>query len=215
MRPCTQSTWTGWWTSVAKEALAKRSELTFTLCPFPGRMSKQRRLPGLRATAWCLAPRGFPGRPCGERPTGRKPQPKEHTEPVPRADARAAAIGVRCEPVQPPCAPSRTLQWNSRRGLWSNPSRSWKSQRAAGSDAKPFAAHPGTFIREAAEPIEVTVLSVCLPRDAQNQTELAASWLRGSTRDSSQARRPVTEQVGRPASQFTGSSGDAEHSSEG
>lgn len=46
---------------MAKEALAKRSELTFTLCPFPGRMSKQRRPAGPRATAWCLAPRGFPG----------------------------------------------------------------------------------------------------------------------------------------------------------
>lgn len=174
-----QSAWTGWWTSVAKGALAKRSGLTFTLCPFPGRISKRQRPPGV----W----HPETSRPdlMEKRPTLRKRQPKEHTEP----GSTAAAIGDdRCVQVQPPCAPSRTRQWNSKRRLWSNPSRSWKSPCSAGNDAKPFAAHPAAFIREAAEPIEAVFTGDCAVRlPSQRCTKpnrLAASWRRRSTRDS-------------------------------
>lgn len=169
---------------LAKGALAKRSELTFTLCPFPGRMSKQQRR---------LAPEpGPPGRPVSgiQRLPGptlwRKPQPKEHREP----GSTAAAIGHRCAQVQPPCAPSCTLPRNSRRKAVKQSLPAPENLRALlEAMLNPLQHTPGTFIREAAEPSEAAFTgdcAFCLPsqRRTKHQTVLAASWRRRSTRDS-------------------------------
>lgn len=142
-----QSAWTSLYNFSGQANICQVSELTFTLCPFLGRMNEHQWPAGLRASAWCLAPRDVSWLTFWRMSNPKKNGIQKKTQNWAPCFQRLYHIGhlsQTCFNHSPWALSCNILKWNART-VWINPSSSWKSPLTPGSADNPFVVYPGNI----------------------------------------------------------------------